>query len=56
MEIETFGYVLNLTSEQMQRKRKNSHPTAQEERLELTLWHAEIIFFQPAVIYFRHNG
>jgi hypothetical protein len=33
MKIENFDYVLNLTSEKMQKKGKNSHPIAQEERL-----------------------
>jgi hypothetical protein len=44
MEIGTFDYVLNLTSEKTQEKWKNCHPIAQEERLVPTLWHAEIIF------------
>jgi hypothetical protein len=31
MEIETFDYILSLTSEKMQGKWKNCHPTALEE-------------------------
>jgi hypothetical protein len=45
MEIETFDYVLNLTSEKMQGKwKKNCHAIAQEERLVPTLRPAEISF------------
>ena len=46
MEIETFDYILNLTSGKMQKKWKNCHgnPIVQEERLVLTLRYVEIIF------------
>jgi hypothetical protein len=58
MEIETFDYILNLTTGKMQKKRKNCHgnPTTPEERLVLTLRFVEVVLFQRAVIYFFHNG
>jgi hypothetical protein len=46
MEIETFDYILGVTSGKMQKKWKNYHgnPIVQEERLVLTLRYVEIIF------------
>ena len=53
MEIETFDYILNLTTGKMQKKRKNCHgnPVTPEERLVL-----EVVLFECAVIYLCHNG
>jgi hypothetical protein len=44
METETLDYVLNLRSEEMQKKWKNTHPIVQEKQLMLTPRYVEIIF------------
>jgi hypothetical protein len=46
MKIETFDYILNLTSGKMQKKQKNCHgnPITEEEQLELVLRFVEVVF------------
>jgi hypothetical protein len=44
MEPETVDYVLNLRSEKMQKKWKDTHPIVQEEQLVPTPRYVEVIF------------
>jgi hypothetical protein len=44
LETEGLDYVLNLRSEEMQKKWKNANPIVQEKQLVLTLMYGEIIF------------
>jgi hypothetical protein len=57
MEIETFDYILSVTSEKMQKKWKNCHgnPIVQEERLELKLRYVEIVVPMCSNIYVFHK-